>query len=330
MPTTVTKDMGVLAEGLNRVAIEYGEEWQEPLKKELDLEAILTAENGVVYCENTYSEGEFEMEGTVQQYQGKFTPTGNIHLGSRENKLQRLKSDLEFDEEAMDKFWDSKYPQYEGSVNASFEDNPFLQDFLDEKYINQWKREMRMVAVKGVKTAVTSGTPTTILGSIDGFDKVFNDEITAGNVPTITTGVLTATNILEKVQFALESIDEDLWDEGMNIYMGPKEALWFSRLYKKDHPYAQAMVNDPTAPALFVDDFNAKIHRIYNMRQSGRIWIDCKVNGKSNMIVGKHKFKSDMPTLTFVPQIRSIQAKADWHRFYGLRRFGFTYITKVA
>lgn len=330
MPTSVVKENEILAEALNRYVIDFAEEWQEPLKKSLQLETVLEAENGVVYTEHTYAEPTRKMEGVIQAYQGKFTPKSDIVLGSRQNTLDRMKSDLEFDEEQMDTFWNSRYPQYEGSVNARFEDNPFVQDFLSDFYLEQWKREMTTVSVKGVKTAITSGTPTSVLGSIDGFDKVFNQHIADGKLQTITTGALTSYNILEKVQTALETIDEELWDYGINIYMSPQQALWFSRLYKKEHPYAQAMVNDPTAPALYIDDFNAKIHRINAMRGSNRFWIDVKVDGKSNMIVGKHKYKPDMPTLEFVPLIRGIQAKADWHRFYGLRRFEYTFITKPA
>lgn len=333
MATTVNRDTNAqTAEDLNRYVIDRAAEWQEPIKKSLQLETILTAENGVVYTENTYSEDTRKMEGVVQAYQGRFTPKGDIVIGSHANKILRMKSDLQYDEEQMDTFWDSKYPQYEGSVNASFEDNPFIQDFLGEFYFNQWQREMDMVSVKGVATPVVAGTPTSVLGSIDGFDKVFNDLIAAGKLNTIATGVITEQNIVAVVQATLASLDPDFYDESINIYMSPTHALWFSRAYKAMHPYA-GLVGDgmnQMKKALYVDDFNATIHSIKAMRGSQRFWIDVKVDGKSNMIVLKHKKKSDMPTLTFVPQIRGIQAKADWHRGYGLRRYEYTFVTKVA
>ena len=325
--STVNKDNEQLAEAFNQYIIEFAEEWQEPLKKELELEMILDT----VYTEDTYAEKKRSISGIIQAYQPKFTAKGEIKIGSRQNKLDRMKLDLEFDEDDTNEFWSTKYPQYD-NAGLAFQDNPFIQDFLGEFVFDQWKREMRAVAVKGQKVAPTVGVAGSVLGAIDGFNTMFTQEIALGNVQTIATGVITPQNVLDVVRATLKQLDPELYDESINIFMPPEMTVWFSELYKDKRPFSGQIATGSNVMkrALYVEDFNATIIPIKEMRGMGKFWIDVKINGKTNMIVGKHKTRPDMPVLHFVPLIRGIQMKGDWHRFYGLRRTEYTFVTKVA
>lgn len=326
MPTSFSKDTSALSEALNTYVVDMAEEWHEPIMREMRFEQELDT----VRCEEVYSEPAVEVAGVIQRYQGKFTPTGTIAVRSRQNWLENFKTDLEITEDQIEFFAKTQFPAWHPSKSDSVEDNGFVQKFLNQFYFNQWKREMALVATKGVQVAVTSGTAGTVLGSINGFQKVLGDAITAGNVSKLAIGAVSNTNIVAKVNEALLSLPEDLQGEKIRIFMPQTWSIWYSQNYKATHQYSAPVVEDPTGRKLLVDDFDAQIIPIRDMSGISEMWIDVAVNGKTNMIVGKHRSRPDMPSLVTVPTIRGLQVKANWHRFYGLRRFEYTYVTRTA
>lgn len=316
-----------LADVLNTAVIDLAEEFNQPIQQELEFENILDT----VFTRETYAEASVEYENLIQAYQGKFTPTGTISIGSHHNTLQTMKSDLEFPEDMTEDFFNTQFPEYHPAGYNSMEEHPFVQMFLNEFFYNGWKTEMNKTSVKGVRVAPTVGTAGTPLGAIDGFAKVFNDLITAGKLNTITTGIVNQTNIVDAIFNAIMEIPEDIRDIGGTVFIPTKWAIWYSQQYKKSHSNASPVVENPTGRFLLLDEFeNFMLKPIKAMSGENRAYIDIKKNGKSNMIVGKHKTKPDMPQLTFYPKPRGLDATASWHRFYGLRRYEYTFVTKTA
>ncbi len=323
---TITKEQA-LSNAINVYLVEMAEEWQGPIKRVMELENLLDK----VFCIETYAETAADFTGVIQAYQGKFTPTGLMKVGAVSNTLQTLKSDLNFEEDKLELFSKTQFPLYHPAGQKSLEDNKFIQRMLNDFYFESWIDEMALVAVQGVRVEPTPGIAGTILGSVDGFDKVFNDGITAGEINTITTDVLTPDDIVDQVQYSLEQIPTLIRRQGGTIYMSEQQALWYSRKYKKLHDNSTPVMNDPTGTFLLVDDFTKFKIRVVNEKEDNdRLWIDILHKGKTNMIVGKHKIYSDMPSLTAYPVVRGLNLKADWHRFYGMRRYEHTFITKAA
>ena len=324
--TTITKE-AEMANAINAYIVEMAPEWQENIKREMQLEKILDT----VYCVETYAETKADFTNVIQAYQGKFTPTGQISIGAMKNELQAMKTDLEFDEEQLEQFRNTQFPLYHPAGQGMLQDNGFIQKLLNDMYFAAWTDEMAMVAVKGERVAPTSGTAGTVLGSITGFDKVFDDGIAAGDINTITTGVIEEDTIVDQVQASLDEIPKLIRKQGGTIFMSEDQAIWYSRKYKKLHPYANIVVDSPNGRVLLIDDYqNFVIQTLNEKDDDTRFWIDIKHKRKTNMIVGKHRVYSDMPSLTAFPIVRGLKLKADWHRFYGLRRYEFTYVTKVS
>jgi hypothetical protein len=324
--TTISKEQAA-ANAINAYVVEMAEEWQTPIKRQMQLENLLNH----IYCIETYAESYGDFENVIQAYQGKFTPTGAMKVGAYKNELVAMKTDLEFSEDKLEQFSKTQFPLYHPAGQKSMEDNQFIQKMLGEFYFNAWVDEMAQVAVNGVRVEPTPGQPGTVLGSVNGFNKVFNDGIAAGTINTITTGVLTNDDIVDQLQYSLDQIPKLIRAKGGTIYFSEQQAIAYSRKYKKTHDNSTPVMNDPSGTFLLVDDYTKFKIRVINEKDDfNRFWIDINHMGKTNMIVGKHKIYSDMPSLTAYPDARTLKVKAEWHRFYGLRRHEYTFITKAA
>jgi hypothetical protein len=324
---TITQKMGVLALAFNTYLIDMADEWQQPLIKELEIEKHLDT----VYTQETYAEINMAVSNVIQTYKGKFSPSGNILIGSMHNTLDAMKTDLQIQEDQIEFFAKTQFPAWNPSTSDTVLDNGFTQKFLNEFFGNQWKREMNTVSIKGVKVAATADTVAgTVLGSINGFNKVFTDGIAAGNVNQINMDFSTATDFSTKLKTALKQIPEDLYNEGGYIYMNPKHVMWYSEDFRAKNQFAAQVITDSTGMKLMIDDFKFAIIPISAMSGLDRIYLDVHVNGKKNMIVGKHSSKPDMPTLNFIPTARGLDVTGNWHRFYGLRRYEYTFVIKPA
>jgi hypothetical protein len=325
MATQINK-ITALSNAINAYIVDMADEWQTPIRNEMELEPLLDH----VYCLETYAEPSVEFKNVIQAYQGRFTSTGVVNVGSVKNTLQTMKSDLDFDEEQLEKWAFSQFPMYHPAGQDQLQDNRFVQKLLNEEYFEAWKDEMNKVAVKGVRVAPTSGTAGTVLGSVDGFDKVFADGIAAGSINTITTGALTEEDIYDQVAMSLDAITKNISKQGGTIWMSPTVAVWYSRAYKAKHPHATPVINDPAGKIMLVDEYPKFVIRELTEKSNTNIWIDIKYRGRTNMIVGKHKVFSDMPSLTTYPEPRMLKCTSSWHRFYGLRRYEHTFVTKVS
>lgn len=324
--TTISKETA-LANAINAYIVDMAQEWQTPIKNEMELEKVIDS----VYCMETYAEPDVEFKNVIQAYQGKFVSSGEVTVGSHKNELQRMMSNIELNEEMLEKFGSSQFPLYHPAGQRTVADNGFVQKLLNELYFEAWKDEMNQVSVKGVRVAPTVGTAGTVLGSCDGFNKVFADLVTAGKLNTITTGNITEEDIVDQIQMALDAIPKEISRQGGNIFLSPTQATWYSRKYKELHPRAIVVTNNPTEKMLLVDDYpKFKIIELTEREGATDIWIDIKYRGKTNMITGKHKVYSDMPTLEAYPNAKELKLTSSWHRFYGIRRYEFTFKTKAA
>lgn len=327
MPATQIQKETALANAINAYIVDMAEEWQTPIRNTLEIENMIDS----VYCLETYAEPSVAFSGLIQAYQGGFTPTGQVAVGAHENKLQAMKTDLKFDEEQLEKFANSQFPLYHPAGDATLEDNQFIQRLLNQEFFEGWKDEMNLVSIKGQRVAPTPGTAGTVLGAVDGFERIFADLQTAGKLNTILTGAITEEDIYDQIQMALDAIPKIISRQGGMIYLSPTQTVWYSRAYKKAHPHAISVTNNADGPILTIDEYPKFMIKTLTEREGANdIWIDIKYRGKTNMITLKHKVKSDMPTLTAYPRPRGLDITSSWHRGYGIRRYELTYKTRTA
>lgn len=327
MPATQINKETALANAINAYIVDMAPEWQTPIRNELEIETMIDA----VYCMETYAESNVDFKNLIQAYQGGFTPSGLVNIGAHDNKLQAMKTDLQFNEDQFEKFGGSQFPVYHPAGDAKLEDNKFVQMLLNEFFFEGWKDEINLVSIKGVRVAPTPGTAGTVLGSVDGFEKVFTDLNTAGKLNTINTGAITEADIYDQIQEALDIIPKKISRQGGTIYLSPTQAVWYSRAYKVAHPRALSVTGNADGSILTIDEYPKFNIRILTEREGANtVWIDIKYRGKTNMITLKHKVKSDMPTLEAYPRPRGLDVTSSWHRGYGIRRYEFTYVTRTA
>jgi hypothetical protein len=328
MPQTTVQKEVALGNAINAYIVEMAEEWQMPIRNALELETMIDT----VYCLETYAETHASFENVVQAYQGKFTPSGNVAIGAVKNTLGKMKSDLHFTEDQFEQFGFSQYPDYHPAGQSTMEDNKFVQKLLNEFYINQWIHEINEVSVHGVAVAPTVGTAGTVLGSCNGFNKIFADGIVAGNVNTVNTGIITEADIYDQLQSTMDAVlavQPKFAKMGGSVYMSPEQVIWYSRKYAAKHNNATPIINDPSGTFLLVDNY--KKFKIRELTEKGNddIWVDIHWMGKTNMICLKHKKYSDMPSLTAYPEARGLKLTSSWHRGFGLRRKELTYLTRA-
>jgi hypothetical protein len=315
-----------IAETLNNVVAEVGADWQEKVTQPLELENSLQT----VYCEHTYVEDSREVENILQPYLGDFAPKGTISIGSVENTLEIGQIDMKFKASDFNKFFNTRYPNYHQAGKDPL-DNDFIGDFLNDFLNKQIIRELGRLSIFGVKAARTEGVAAPFLTTFTGFDKKIADLVTAGKVGTVTTGVITKTNIGTVIGAAMESLDATIRFEKGRVKMSKTMATWYSQWYKANHPYAAPVVTDPTGKFMMVDDYQVVIEPLQCMEGLNYFIIDMEVDMKTNMIIGKHKTLPALPQLRFESDAeRGVNVMGELHRFYGLRRFEYTYKSKVA
>ena len=327
MPATQISKETALANAINAYIVDMAQEWQTPIKNSLEIETMIDS----VYCLETYAEPNVDFKNLIQAYQGGFTPSGLVNVGAHSNKLQSMKTDLQFNEEQLEKFGNSQFPLYHPAGDATLEDNQFIQKLLNELFFEGWKDELNLVSIKGIRVAPTPGTAGTVLGSVDGFEKVFTDLNTSGDLNTINTGAITEADIYDQIQAALDVIPKTISRQGGCIYLSPTQAVWYSRAYKLKHPLALVVTGNASGSILTIDEYpNFEVKTLTEREGANTVWIDIKYRGKTNMITLKHKVKSDMPTLEAYPRPRGLDLTSSWHRGYGIRRYEFTYVTRTA
>ena len=91
------------ATSLNRHAVTYASEMKKELRQGSEFERMLTPRA----CDNTYSAPNANIGEIVQQYQWKFTPKNNINFDAVENKLQKIKIDINFTADDLEIFYDN-------------------------------------------------------------------------------------------------------------------------------------------------------------------------------------------------------------------------------
>jgi hypothetical protein len=206
----------------------------------------------------------------------------------------------------------------------------FVKEFFGDFVTQAIYRELQEISINGVRVERTEGSTAPFLTTFTGFDKRFNDLATAGKLNEIVTGAITASNVVEKVQFAMNELPQKLkWKKGV-IRMSKEMAKWYSERYKALHPNATAINNNPTGTITQVDEYQVVIEPWECMFGKNYFVIDMQPDNISNMLVVHHDEVPTMPVLRFEADKRNIAVMGEMYRCYGLRRYEHTFRSKAA
>jgi hypothetical protein len=141
-----------------------------------------------------------------------FDPTANaIAFKNRLLKTRGWKVDLMIYPMEFEKTWLAHNAQGRRTIK-DWEDVPFYQ-FIVEQILKKVQGNIRKASYRGVYDAGGS----TFTDICDGFVTLMKADVTAGNIPTVTLGSVTTTNVIEK----LETMAKDISAEYSNelVYM---------------------------------------------------------------------------------------------------------------
>lgn len=326
MPTTLTVSPANLAATLNQAVAVVNPTWQEQIAQEVELEGMLPAR----YTPNTYVEDSRSVDNVLQPYLGDFAPKGTIAIGSVENKLEVAQIDMLIKATDVAKFFNTRYPKYQ-QAGKDPKNTDFVNAFFNEFITKQIYRELNELTMKGVRVDRTvAGTSSAFLTTFTGFGKRITDLVADSKIAEIVVGVTSSSNIVAQVQTAMEAIPTNIRYKKGTVKMSKTWAKWYSANYKATHQYATAITGAPTSMFNWVDDYDVTVVGLQSMEGLAYFIIDMEVDGEANMIVVQHDEIPAFPVLRFEADKRDVAVMGEMYRCYGLRRYEYTYRSKVS
>lgn len=323
--TSVDIPAAELAESLNQAVAVVNPEWQEEIQQEVELEGMLPQR----FTPNTYVEDSRKVENILQPYLGDFAPKGAIQIGSVENKLEIAQIDMLIKAKDVKKFFETRFPKY---VQAGKDPmaTDFVSAFFGDFITKQIYRELNEITMHGVRVERTEGVSAAFLTTFTGFDKRISDLVTDGKINEIAVGTINSTNIVAAVELAMDELPSKIRFKKGTVKMSKTWAKWYSANYKATHPYATAVTGAPTSMFNWVDDYDVTVVGLESMDGMNYFIIDMEIDGEANMITVQHNEIPVFPVLRFEKDKRDVAVMGEMYRCYGLRRYEYTYRSKVA
>lgn len=304
MPITLNAQ----ATNLNRHAVQYAAKIKKKLRQSAEFEKILRP----VACDNTYTAPNVTISDIVQQYQSAFTPNNNVEFNSVDNKLQKIKVDIMFSADDLEKFWDSWKVEWH-EIGLDPMEWSFPRYLYEMVIVPKIIEEMNLNAWKGEYVAPTVGTAGVSINSVDGYAKKIADAVTDGAVTPLATGALVDTTMVDQIETFCDSIPQPYRDHTGVLLMSKTHARNYERDYRAKFGTGNSVINPNNE--LRVDATNKRIVGIAAMEGSDRIIFN--PNTGSNMIWGTRRNYASFPVIRWEKFERSVKGMAEFYRFYG-------------
>jgi len=209
----MTINLDANADTLNRYAVAYNPTIQQKMRQGLEFENILSPRA----CDNTYSSPNVAVSEVVQSYQWQFTPKGNPTFNAVENKLQKIKIDIQLTADDLEKFWNSwKVEWHEIGKNPL--EWTFARYIYEMVMLPKAIEEMNSNSYNGVYAAPTAGTAGASNTSVDGFAKKIADAVTATDLVPIATGAFVANTMVNQIETWCDAIPQPYRDLNRYLY----------------------------------------------------------------------------------------------------------------
>lgn len=277
--------------------------WQD-IYNRLEFENYMTAIPGIT---SQYVATSSSVSDILQPFQGGFTPKGSVTFTPRINEVKHYKVDYLID--SMDDWYTTYLGDMmtaEGTERAKW---PLVKYIWMEKLIPKIAEEMDLLSAQGVYAAPTPPTPGSFMDICDGVLTNVATEITAGNITPINTGVITAANILDRVEFFADSLPNKYKNAPIPLFMSGTNA----RRYQRDYRNEFGSTNDQRSKDnLAIDATNIQIIGLNSFEGSDRFLM----TPKGNLLKMFNKI-SILNNFTAQEFNRDVKLLADGHRGYG-------------
>lgn len=220
---------------------------------------------------------EVQMTEVIQAYQKTWTPKGDIIFKPEILKARRIKVDMELDIIALERTWEGA--RIDGSLPEGQE---FFEGYIMDYIAKRIRKDLRTALFKGIYVAPTTGTAGAAINSMDGLLTQYTTALAASKINNVVaTGVLTPSNVREKLEDIYDSVDDDFKEENLVMLVSGTVLRWYKRDYRSEFG-ANTDYNAPgkeLVPAI-IDGTNTEVIGIPAMNGSSAVIVTTKDNLK--------------------------------------------------
>ncbi|MEM9929883.1 MAG: hypothetical protein AAF840_08705 [Bacteroidota bacterium] len=298
------------AASLNRHAVAYNPNIQQQMRQQLEYERIFT----VRASDNVWSAPNVTSGEVVQPYQSGFTPKNSVTFDATELKLQKIKIDLSFDADDLEKWFESWRVEWHeiGKDEAAWSFPRYIYDtILMPKIIE----EMNINAFKGLYAAPATGVAGLSINSVTGLIERLKAGVTAGEVVEIVTGAIDGTNAVNKVETFCDGLPELYRDLPGTIYTDKTVEKNYFRDYRNQFGTGNGVAGNENNE-LRVDGTDKRVVGLHGLSGTGGLIF--VPNTKQNFVWGTRIGSPTMPSIRWKDNdIRVLKGTTELYRFYG-------------
>ena len=214
------------------------------------------------------------MTRLLQPFQKQWSPTGAVTFTPLSIPLFKMKGDFEEYPDELEETWLG----FLASDDLDRKNWPFVRWLLEQHLMPQMEEDLELNEIyAGVfLTPPTPGTAGVSGTAMDGIRKIINDQVTAGRITTIATGVPNATpeTWVGQVETFVEGIDKRYWMTPMNIAMSQDLELRYKKGMEIKYNTNYKQENDIAG----VKNFPHKVIGLPSMVGDDKIWCTPKGN----------------------------------------------------
>lgn len=146
--------------------------------------------------------------------------SNKIKFNNRKLKVRPFKADLLIYPQQFEASWLTHIRKSKGTYTA---DNFPFYEFLMNKIVQKIQRELRFAVFQGVYNGSGSGWADIC----DGLLKKIADDVIAGNIIEVNTGVVTASNVLQCIEDTVRAMGVDYKDQPGKCIVSPTLFEWY-------------------------------------------------------------------------------------------------------
>lgn len=201
----------------------------------------------------------------LQAFQQGFTPKGTTSFVGFENKIFALKMDFTLTN--IDSIVDS-WLFFLSDETRSRAEWPLTRYIMEMEILPKLIEEQNTAMCRAEYAAPTTGTAGDMLESMDGLLTIVSNQITASALTPITTGSISGSNAVTKVETFADGIDTLVSNKGGVILCSQTIA----RYYKQHYRATYGLTNDQQAKNnLALDNYNIQLVPINGFGTSQRL-----------------------------------------------------------
>jgi hypothetical protein len=184
--------------------------------------------------ETRYQASESRIDRVLQPFQKAWTPISEVQFVPIIIEQFKMKMDHQEYPDDLEGTWLGFLSS--GDLNRA--EWPFIRWLVEMELIPQIMEDYELEEIfYGVQAAPTPGTPGAVGTSINGLRKQINDQVTAGRITPIATGVpaTVATDFVDQVEGFVDAINTKYWNISMQLMLNQTLHRRFMRGYKEKY-----------------------------------------------------------------------------------------------